>query len=119
MAPAADRRIRRSADFRQVLATGRRTGDRLLFISATPNGRCLTRVGFSVSKRVGTAVVRNRVKRRLREVFRQITANETANGEHQDSRDIIVTARPAAAQATFEELQASAARLIFRVQHGR
>ena len=119
MALAADRRIRRSADFRQVLATGRRAGDRLLLIAATPNGRCVTRVGFSVSKRVGSAVVRNRVKRRLREVFRQITAHETTNGDHEDSRDIIVTARPAAAQATFEELQASAARLIGKVQKGR
>jgi ribonuclease P protein component len=116
MALAADQRIRRSADFRQVLKTGRRAGDRLLLIAVTPNGRCATRVGFSVSKRVGTAVVRNKVKRRLREVFREIAAREPAN---ENGRDIIVTARPAAALASFEELQASAARLIVKVQHGR
>ena len=119
MALAADQRIRRSADFRQVLATGRRAGDRLLLIAATPNGRCVSRIGFSVSKRVGTAVVRNRVKRRLREVFNQIIASEPGNGDHENCLDIVVTARPAAAQASFEELRTSAERLIVRVQRGR
>jgi ribonuclease P protein component len=117
----ADNRIRRSAEFRHVLSSGQgrggRAGDRLLLLSAIPNDRSGHRVGLSVSKRVGGAVVRNRVKRRLREIFGEIAVAETGEGDQ--GWDIVATARPPAAEATYEELRTSAARLVSKVKSRR
>jgi ribonuclease P protein component len=55
-------------------------------------------LGLSVSKKVGTAVQRNRVRRRLKEIFRSSVTNLP------DNLDFVVSARPAAAEASFEEL---------------
>ena len=56
------------------------------------------RVGFSVSKKVGKAVVRNKVKRRLRECFRP-WLGDVKTGLY------VIVARPSAAQAAFRDLQ--------------
>ncbi len=55
-------------------------------------------VGFSVSKKVGGAVVRNKVKRRLRECFRPYLG-DVKNGLY------VIEARPSASEATFQSLQ--------------
>ena len=52
-----------------------------------------------MSKRVGGAVIRNRVRRRLREIFRR---SRELLGTH--AADLVVNARPSASDATFEEL---------------
>ena len=56
------------------------------------------RLGLSVSKKVGTSVKRNRVRRRLKEIFYSSTANLPGH------MDFVISARPAAAEASFEEL---------------
>ena len=117
----ADNRIRRSADFSHVLRSSRnsggKAGDRLLLVSATPNGRDENRVGLSVSKRVGGSVVRNRVKRRLREIFREIVVAGGEDGDQGEAGwDIVASARPPAAQASYDQLRRSAARLIPNVK---
>ena len=124
MGLAADNRIRRPAEFRHVLKsgqkTGRRSADHLLLISATPSGLPGSRIGLSVGTRVGRSVVRNRVKRRLREIFRElVVAGPVSHGEADGGWDIVATARPEAAQASYEDLRASAARLMSRVKSRR
>lgn len=79
---------------------GRRGRHRLLGIAVRCNGLTDNRVGYAVGKRVGTAVVRNRVKRRLREIVR---AAPLIPGH-----DIVVTAYPEAAGASFDELREAA-----------
>jgi ribonuclease P protein component len=63
-------RLRTSADFDRVRRVGRTWRHPLLTLGAAANDLPYTRVGFVISKRVGKAVVRNRVRRLLRESVR-------------------------------------------------
>lgn len=77
-----------------------------LVLRALHSSRPETRFGFAVGQAVGKAVVRNRVKRRLREAARSLPVEE--------GWDIVVNARPNAAQAGFRELRAQLERLLAR-----
>src|SRR5215203_7095489 len=74
-------------------------GGRIVTVHAFPNEHGTPRLGVSVSRKVGNAVTRNAVRRRLREVFHSCVS-ETSR-----ELDLVVSARPAAAEATFEELR--------------
>lgn len=80
----------------------------LLVMKALPNGISLSRYGFSVSRRVGKAVVRNRVKRLLREILR-LTPLEPG-------WDIIFIARPGAASADYASLKKIVIDLLSQAQ---
>ena len=67
-------------------------------VHSLPNTLGKPRLGLSVSKKVGTAVKRNGVRRRLKEIFR--SSAEKLPGD----LDLVISARPAAAEASFEEL---------------
>jgi ribonuclease P protein component len=77
-------RLRRRADFRAA-ATGLRTAAGAFVLQARQrqDGKAI-RVGFTVSKQVGNAVERNRVRRRLREIVR-LTAAGAAPGDDRES----------------------------------
>ena len=99
-------RLRKTADFAAVWSEGRSKVDRLFVARVRPNGLGVTRFGFSVSKRIGNAVVRNRVKRRLREVTRA-TAVEAGF-------DIVIVARNGAADVEFGRIERSIRNLLRR-----
>ena len=80
----------------------------LLAMRALPNQLTLSRCGFSISRRVGKAVTRNRVKRLLREILR-ITPLEPG-------WDIIFIARPGAATANYASLEKSVKGLLSRAR---
>jgi ribonuclease P protein component len=87
--PARRGRLTRSADFERVYRQGRSHGNRYLVLYAFPTGGAdAPRLGVSVSRKVGGAVERNRVKRLLREAF-GARAEGLAPGQ-----DLVVVARP-------------------------
>ena len=89
-----------------VYAKGGSWTSSLVVVRALPNSLTFPRYGFSVSKRVGKAVARNRVKRLLREISREMPLKS--------GWDIIFIARPAAAGAGYNSLKKSIGSLLFR-----
>lgn len=83
---------------------GRVFNDPLLVLRTLPNNLDHNRYGFVTSKRLGGAVVRNRVRRRLREIVR--------NTPSLDGYDIVLSGKVATPNASFQELTASVRRLL-------
>ena len=102
----SERRLRKSRDFATVRREGRSRSDGRLVVIAR-RSEATTRFGFSVSKRLGKAVSRNRIKRRLK------SAAASANVE--EGWDVVVIARQGAAPSSFWELRRSMNRLLKRV----
>ena len=99
-----------------VYSKGSSWASNLVVMRALPNGLTLSRYGFSVSKRVGKAVTRNKVKRRLREILRIMPLKS--------GYDIVFIARPAATadyvslKRTVEDLLSRARLLETDEEHG-
>ena len=103
------RRLTRSAEFEQVKKNGRAQHGRLIVLSVLPaNGATRFRAGFVTSRAIGRAVVRNRVRRRLREVVRR-HQGELINGVW-----IVTIARASAARASYQQLEVEWLRLAKR-----
>jgi ribonuclease P protein component len=101
-----EQRLRKSSDFANAYREGRSFSSRLLVIRPRASGLPHNRYGFVTSRAVGKAVVRNRVRRRLREAVRSFTLKE--------GWDIVVIARRTAVEATYQELRGSLAALLSR-----
>jgi ribonuclease P protein component len=103
------RRLRRTAEFGRVERQGQRAHGAYVTLIARP-GR--GRVGFTVSKKVGNAVVRNRVKRRLRDVARR---HKQLWAKH----DLVVVARPEAAGQDLSVLEADVLSVMKKLEERR
>jgi ribonuclease P protein component len=106
-------RLTDSPDFERVYRQGVAYRGKLFSVHAFPNEFGTPRLGLSVSRRVGNAVVRNTVRRRLREVF------YSALPEIPSNLDLVVSARPAAAEATFQELSEEFVRSLGKLSDSR
>ncbi len=91
-----------------VYSKGSSWASSLAVVKALPNGLPLSRYGLSVSKRVGKAVTRNRVKRLLREILRIMPLKS--------GWDIIFIARPAVATADYASLKRAVEGLLSRAR---
>ncbi len=110
----AGHRLRASSDFAAALRgpRGARAGSTLIVVHANQTDARAgqpPRVGFVVSKAVGTAVLRNRTKRRLRALMAARLRDIPAG------TDVVVRANPVAAQADSSALGAELDRLLGRV----
>ncbi len=103
-------RVSDSERFRQVRQEGASYAHPLLVLSYLRNDREMSRCGFTVSKRLGKAVERNRARRRMREAVRGLW------DVIQPGWDLIWIARPGINEASFQELQDACARLLRRAR---
>ena len=99
-------RLKRPQDFQRIRDQGRHLHGGLVSLNVLDNDLPHNRFGFVISRRVGNAVVRNRVKRRLRAVVRsRLTKLD-------EGFDIVVISHAAAAAASYHELDARLADLF-------
>ena len=105
--PRACRLVRR-AEYDAVYRDGRRRTSREFTVFLRPNGLGVSRFGWSIKRTFGTAVRRNRIRRRLREIVR-LHRQEIALGW-----DIVIHPRSSAATAGFSALAEELLRLIPR-----
>jgi len=90
--------IKKNEDFRQIYRTGKSCANEALVMYIVFNDTDSSRLGISVSKKVGNSVVRHHIARLLRECFR-LHLNQMKSGY-----DIVVVARQPAAAMRYEEM---------------
>ena len=86
--------------FRRLYTKGKSSVQPAVVLYCRKNGARTNRLGLTVGTKVGKAVVRNRVRRRLREIYR------LHEGEFRQGWDLVVVARSRAAEASYGELEA-------------
>ena len=91
--------LKMNYEFRRVYNKGKSGVSPFLVVYARPNRGGKNRLGVTVSTKLGKAVVRNRVRRRLREIYR------LSQPEMKQGYDIVLVARTRAVTATYRELE--------------
>jgi ribonuclease P protein component len=100
--------LTRSEHYSLVYEKGSSWASELMVMKALPNQLARSRYGFSVGRRLGGAVVRNRTKRRMREILHALPLEA--------GWDIIFIARPKAAKASFANLEKTVRGLLSRAR---
>lgn len=100
-------RLRRRADYLRCYRRGRKRHGSLASLHFHSNEGQDARLGVTASRKVGKAVVRHRLKRRIREIFRRFQHRGRLRPV-----DVVVHLKPAAAEAAFADLAAEVGRLL-------
>ena len=103
-------RVRENKRFQEIRHKGQSCSNRILVLCFLPNDLAYSRFGFSVSSRIGNAVTRNRIKRRLREALR-LRIEEIKPGW-----DLVFVGRNPIRDADYHSMEAACARLLRRAQ---
>ncbi len=93
-------RLRRRSDYRKCYREGRRRHGALSVLYSVPNELPHPRLGITASRKVGGAVTRARLKRRIREIYRRWSERSRL-----PAMDLVVHVKPPAATASFEQLR--------------
>jgi ribonuclease P protein component len=106
-------RLRRRADFLKAATGSKAPAAPFVLQARERGGDTSVRIGFTVSRKVGSAVERNRVRRRLREVVKRSAA------QLRPGYDYVVVARRAALQEPFDRMVAAFDAAVRRVHAAR
>ncbi|MBM7557764.1 ribonuclease P protein component [Halanaerobacter jeridensis] len=101
-----DGKLKKTHQFKNVYNNGQSYANRLLVLYVWENRRKIRRIGYSVSKKVGKAVVRNRIKRLLREIYRH------NKDKLEVGYDLIFIARNPIVDASYQQIEAAANNLF-------
>ena len=93
--------LKKNSDFRRLYAKGKSAVTPYMVVYTRPNRLGENRLGYTVSVKLGHAVVRNRVRRRLREIYR-LNAPQLRQGH-----DIVIVARSRAVGSEYRKLNAA------------
>ena len=93
-------RLCRGSDYLRCYRKGRRLHGSFAVLYSVPNDLPHPRLGITVSRKVGRAVTRFRLKRRIREIYRRWSERSRL-----PAFDLVVHVKPPAAQASFEQLR--------------
>lgn len=104
-----DKRLRSNRDFRNVYKKGEGHFNRNFTFVVKKNNLPGSRVGFSITKKFGNAVTRNKIKRRLKEIFR-LNFDSLIQGY-----DIVVIPKQNTKELSYEELEKSCMHLIRKI----
>ena len=102
-------RIRKNYEFRTVYRRGKSYSSRYLVLYVKRTNKDLNRIGISVSKKVGNAVVRNKVKRLVRENYNKYKKNIKVG------YDFIIVARSVSRDANYKDINESVKVLFKKV----
>jgi ribonuclease P protein component len=91
--------LKKNYEFRRLYQKGKSVAAPCLVVYCRPNGGQANRLGITVSNKVGKAVTRNRIRRRMREIYR---LNE---GRFARGMDLVVVARVRSAAADYARLE--------------
>lgn len=101
--------LKKNTDFSRVYRRGTSAADGYLVLYALKNDISCSRFGVSVSKKTGNSVIRHRIKRRLKEIYR------LSEQEFKPGFDYVVIARSRAARADYTSLEQSLRRLMNKI----
>ena len=104
------KRLQKNREYQKVYKKGRSLGDGNIVLFAMANNLGFSRFGFTVSKKVGKAVVRNRVRRLFKEACR-LNISEFPPG-----RDYVLLARARVAGKNYQAVENSLMRLVKKIQ---
>jgi ribonuclease P protein component len=111
-------RLRSRAEFTAVQERGRRVSTAYFTMLALSNARECDRLGIIASRRLGNAVVRNRAKRRVREIFRGEAPDQTRH-DGAPYVDLVVIPRRELISAPFANLQTSFRAAVGKLRRAR
>jgi ribonuclease P protein component len=100
-------KVRRRADYLRCYRTGRRRHGGLAILYFAPNQVGHPRIGITASRKVGQAVLRHRLKRRIKEIYRRW--NDRGN---LPAMDLVIHLKPEAGAADFRSFRAELLRLL-------
>lgn len=94
-------RIKKNEEFQKIFKRGKSVANRQFIVYRLENGCGHFRIGLSVSKKIGNAVVRNRIKRYIRQAFHELAKDIS------QSHDLIIIARKPAKDMNYHEVKKS------------
>lgn len=111
-------RLRSRADFARLRADGHVLQHRLLMLSYLPNEQGHNRYGMVVSRRIGKAVVRNLIRRRLREILKHRDPSIVYSNPAPDKKgcDIVIIARTPIVNASYQAIDEAVGELLRRAR---